>query len=568
MEWNAVVDLVNRREPWYKNNGLVVLNLCLLLPLMTASINGFDSSVVNGLQLLPDWQIFFHRPQGTALGFVNAAQNLGSLVAMPIAPYASDNIGRKPTLLLGSVIIVGGTILQTLAQNLSHFIAARALIGFGLCFATNAAPLLITELAYPTQARTSNFIFSNWRAPLTALYNSSWYTGSIVAAWATFAAFKGNGGSSWSWRIPSIVQGIGSILQCFLIWFVPESPRWLISKGKDTEAMQILARFHANGGHVRDPLVVFEWTQIRHALQLEREISKTTTWFTLFSSPGNRKRLRIILAIGLFSQWSGNGLVSYYINLVLEAIGIQDTQTKAWINGVLQVWNLVVAVSASLLVDRLGRRTLFITSTAGMLVSFSMWTLTTALFQTHGNVAAAKGTMGILFAFYLFYDMAYTPMLVAYTLEILPFHIRAKGFAVMNLTVCAALAFNQFVNPWALESIGWKYYLVYCGWLGFELCFVLLYVIETKGRTLEETATIFDGEKDELELHEVGTVAATQSLHALRDEGIVVSPSTHHLTFQLRPLDKSDFPQKEQEDRPVSSILASSSADFTTGRAF
>jgi len=95
--------------------------------------------------------------------------------------------------------------------------------------------------------------------------------------------------------------------------------------------MQILAKYHANGGHIRDPLVVFEWTrmfdrflrstyalltsprvEIRHALQLEQEISATTTWFTLFKSPGNRKRMRIILAIGLFSQWSGNGLVCYF----------------------------------------------------------------------------------------------------------------------------------------------------------------------------------------------------------------------------------------------------------------
>lgn len=90
--------------------------------------------------------------------------------------------------------------------------------------------------------------------------------------------------------------------------------------------MDILARYHANGGHIRDPLVVFEWTrerdvfllypciervasEIRHALQLEHEISETTTWLTLFKSPGNRGRMRIILAIGLFSQWSGNGLV-------------------------------------------------------------------------------------------------------------------------------------------------------------------------------------------------------------------------------------------------------------------
>ncbi|GJJ08646.1 hypothetical protein Clacol_002865 [Clathrus columnatus] len=490
MEWNAVVDLAIHKY----FTGLVVLNLCLILPLLTASINGYDSSVVNGLQLLPDWQSFFHKPNGTALGFVNAAQGIGSLIAIPIAPYASDGIGRKRTLLFGSLILVGGTILQVLSRNLTHFIAARAIIGFGLCFATNAAPLLITELAYPTQ-----------RGPITALYNSSWYAGSIIylysiAAWATFAAFKGSGGSIWSWR------------------FIPESPRWLISKGRDTEAMQILARYHANGGHIRDPLVVFEWTQIRHALQLEREISKTTTWLTLFKSPGNRKRMRIILAIGLFSQWSGNGLVSYYINLVLEAIGIQDTQTKIWVNGVLQVWNLVVAV-------------VIIPYAYEWSLAFAMWTLTTALFQTQHNVAAAKATMGILFAFYLFYDMAYTPMLVAYTLEILPFSIRAKGFSLMNLLVCAALAFNQFVNPWALQALGWKYYLVYDGWLVFELLFVLKYVIETKvlinltirtkGRTLEETATLFDGVQEGIELHEIGTIAATQSLHSLRNEGVI-----------------------------------------------
>jgi len=540
MEWNAVVDVVNRRHPWYRNNGILVLNLCLLVPLLTASINGYDSSVVNGLQLLDEWQAFFHYPQGTALGFVNAAQNLGSLIAIPLSPYLSDGMGRKRTLLLGSVIIVGGTVLQLFAKNLSYFIAARGMIGLGLCFATNAAPLLITELAYPTQ-----------RAPLTASYNSSWYAGSIVSAWATFGAFKGNGGSVWSWKIPILVQGIGSALQCFLIWFVPESPRWLISKGRDTEAMDILARYHANGGHIRDPLVVFEWTQIRHALQLEHEISETTTWLTLFKSPGNRGRMRIILAIGLFSQWSGNGLVSYYINLVLDKIGIEDTQTKTWFNGVLQIWNLIVALSASLLVDHVGRRKLFITSNAGMLVSFAMWTLTTALYQTEQNVPAARATLGILFAFYFFYDLAYTPMLIAYTLEILPFKIRAKGFSLMNLIVCAALSFNQFVNPWALEKMGWKYYFVYCGWLVFELVFVLRYVIETKGRTLEETATLFDGPQEELELHEIGAAAATQSFHALREEGVIdISSTPHPMTYQLPAL--SDRDQQTAKRRVVS----------------
>jgi len=103
-------------------------------------------------------------------------------------------------------------------------------------------------------------------------------------------------------------------------------------------------------------------------------------------------------------------------------------------------------------------------------------------------------------------------MLVAYTLEILPYKIRAKGFAVMNLTVFLTSAFNQFVNPWALQRIGWIYYVVYLGWLAVELLFIWFYVVETKGRTLEETAILFDGEDKREDLANMGGEAATVHL--------------------------------------------------------
>jgi len=82
-----------------------------------------------------------------------------------------------------------------------------------------------------------------------------------------------------------------------------------------------------------------------------------------------------------------------------------------------------------------------------------------------------------------------------------------------NITVCLTLAFNQFVNPWALDALGWKYYLVYCGWLAFELGFILRYIIETKGRTLEETAALFDGDTLPQEIVSTASEAATMSMH-------------------------------------------------------
>ncbi|KAL0955091.1 hypothetical protein HGRIS_004008 [Hohenbuehelia grisea] len=498
-EW-TIVDFIHR-GPWWHNRGILLLNICLLLPLLTSSVNGLDSSLVNGLQILPDWQDYFHHPKGVALGLINSAQSIGGLVGLPLTPLASDQLGRRAALFIGSMIMLAGVAVQCAAYSVAMFIAARVMIGLGLTFCLNAAPLLLIELAYPTQ-----------RGKITALYNSSWYFGSIIAAWSCFGSYDHASGSMWSWRVPTLVQAVAPVLQVILIWFIPESPRYLVSKGLEGQAARILAKYHANGGDERDPLVVFELAQIRHALRMEEEITQSTSYWNLLSTPGNRKRLRIIIAIAMFSQWSGNGLVSYYINLVLEGVGISSTRTKAAINGGLQVFNLIVAFTAAFLVDWVGRRTLFIISNAGMLISFSMWTLTTALFNQLHNTAAAKATIPLIFVFYFFYDIAYTPMLVAYTLEILPYKIRAKGFAVMNLTVYLTSAFNQFINPWAINAIGWWYYLVYVGWLLIELIFVVMCIVETKGRTLEETAALFDGDRQQQDLVHMGGEAATMTM--------------------------------------------------------
>ncbi|EJF64973.1 general substrate transporter [Dichomitus squalens] len=509
-EW-TVIDFIHRGA-WWRNPSIRVLNLLLLLPLFTASINGLDSSLVNGLQILPAWQDYFDHPNGRTLGLISAAQVIGSIAGLPFTPLSADHLGRKPTLFVGAVIMLAGVALQSAARTIGMFIGARGLIGFGLTFVLGAAPLLITELAYPTQ-----------RGKLTSMYNASWYIGSIISAWTCFGAYQGAGHSVWSWRIPTLVQALGPLLQVSFIWAVPESPRFLVAKGRESKAARILARYHSLTHDEQDPLIMFEMAQIRHALKLEKETSKSTSFITLFSTVGNRKRMLIIIALAVFSQWSGNGLVSYYINLVFEGVGIKDAGTKAAINGGLQVWNLIAAMSGALLVDKLGRRTLFIISNVGMLIGFGAWTLTTALFNTMDNKAAAKATIPFIFIFYFFYDIAYTPMLIAYTLEILPFSIRAKGFAVMNLAVSLTLAFNQFVNPWALDALGWKYYLVYCGWLIIELVFVVCYVVETKGRTLEETAALFDGEQQPQVLMQQGGEAATMSRNfAARGPGIWV----------------------------------------------
>ena len=146
------------------------------------------------------------------------------------------------------------------------------------------------------------------------------------------------------------MQGLPSVIQMALIYLAPESPRWLISKGRDTEAIKILAYYHADDNrfvvwcssfdrsrpdllyvilaHRDDPLVQYEYEEIKASLELDRGVACNVGWSSLFATVGNRKRMRIIIALAFFSQWSGNGLVSYYLNQVFETIGIRDATVQ------------------------------------------------------------------------------------------------------------------------------------------------------------------------------------------------------------------------------------------------
>jgi MFS family permease len=198
---------------------------------------------------------------------------------------------------------------------------------------------------------------------------------------------------------------------------------------------------------------------------------------------------------------SGNGIVSYYFNLVLEGIGITSQGQKTLLNGLLQLYNLATAYFGALMVDRLGRRFLFLISGIGMCISYLCWTIASAMYaktkDTDPNVAAGRTVLACIFFYYLFYNLAMSPLLVSYTVEILPFRVRAKGLMVMNLCVNAALVFNQYSNPIALKALDWKYYIVYTCWLAFEVVYMYFYVVETKGKngplSLEEIAALFDG---------------------------------------------------------------------------
>jgi hypothetical protein len=189
-----------------------------------------------------------------------------------------------------------------------------------------------------------------------------------------------------------------------VVWWIPESPRYYVSKGQPEKGLQILAHYHAEGNEA-DEVVQLEFTEITTALAMEKNSEHSSSYVDFVRTAGNRKRLLIVASFGLFAQWSGNGLVSYYLVLIMDSIGITDANKQLLINGALTSFNLVTNLFFSFFVDDWGRRPIMLVSSAGMLVSFVIWTALSAKYDAHASSSLGSGVLGMIFIYYLFYNL-------------------------------------------------------------------------------------------------------------------------------------------------------------------
>lgn len=384
--------LPDNGQPWYTKKHLLLLNYFALCMCLLSAANGYDGSMMNGLMALPQWFEFMDHPKGAWLGFINAVQALSSTLTYPFIAYFANRWGRKKGLYIGFFFLLLGALLQTFTPNIAGFVVGRFFLGQPSAWWGSLAPLLITELAYPPH-----------RALLTALYNCGWYVGSAVAAWATFATR--NYADDWAWRIPSILQIAVPILVLPAAIWIPESPRYLVSIGQSSKAREILTKFHA-GGDESSRLVDFEISEVENAIEADTTAANSTSWMDLFSTKGNRHRAFISMTLGVFTQWNGVGVVSYYLALVLQTVGITSVTHQTLISGCLQIWNLFFAVLAALNVDRVGRRPLFLISSVGMLVSYIVISGLSGSFAMTGASSVGLAVVPFLYIYFAFYDIA------------------------------------------------------------------------------------------------------------------------------------------------------------------
>ena len=346
---------------------------------------------MNGLQALPQWQEHLDNPTGVWLGFINAIYYVGTASNAPIAAAVNNRWGRKVGVYTGYVMLIVGVACCG-PNSEAAFLMSRFFIGCSTAYFTNAVPLLMNEIAYPTH-----------RGIVSALFMSGWYVGGTLAAFITFGTR--NMQSSWAWRIPTICQLIIPMMALPGLLMSPESPRWLISMNRTDEARVVLENIHA-GGATDSPLVDYEVSEISNAITIEREISANASYLDMVKTRGNRHRLFISISLGIFFQWCGNGVVSYYLAMVLTTVGITSVTDQTLISVGLNIWNLLWSVAAAFCVDRLGRRPLFFASVATMLVGYVIVTALSGAFANSGQPATGIAVIPFLFVFFAGYDLA------------------------------------------------------------------------------------------------------------------------------------------------------------------
>ncbi|KAK4945933.1 hypothetical protein LTR10_015026 [Elasticomyces elasticus] len=474
------------RVQWTKSPNMRKLYFYCIILCVCSATTGYDGSLMNTSQILDSWQTTMGHPTQVVLGRLSAMYSIGSIASLPVVPWMSDRFGRKTPITMGCVIMVIAAAVQASAMGQPQYEAARFFMGFGNSLAQLVCPMLITEIAHPQH-----------RAKITTVYNCLWNLGALICGWLAFGTQHIPG--TWSWRIPTLIQGIFSIIQLMFIWWIPESPRWMLSKDRNDEAMQMLAKYHADGDET-DPTVMFEYAEMKETIRLEFQYQKSSSYLDFIKTKGNRLRLAMIVSLGLISQWSGNALVSYYASIIYEGAGIVGQTQKLGLDAGNKVLSLIVSISCAFLVDRVGRRPLFLAATAGMLLMLICATITGQQYTATGHVGIGYANIVFVWLHGVAYAFAWSGLLVAYTVEILPYKLRAKGVFIMNLSVQVALTINNQVNPIPISKGGawygqnWKLFAVYTGWVLLELIWVYFVYVETRGPTLEEVARIFDGD--------------------------------------------------------------------------
>ncbi|KAK1497653.1 hypothetical protein CCUS01_13046 [Colletotrichum cuscutae] len=420
-------------------------------------IISYDAAMINNLNAVVPYRQHFEL-NSDMVGLNAAIISAGCIIGAPVVGHLVDRWGRKAGLGLGATSIIIGVILEASATKVAQLVCGRFLIGFATLINGSVPPMWTMELGAPRyKSMLADAVLVS--APFTAFFTTCIFLG----IW--------DKQSNWAWRGIMLGEAVPSVLALCLLPFVDESPRWLFHRGRTEEAIEILARLHANGDR-QHPLVIAETQEIMGTL--EHEEQHDGGWKELIAPGANA--------------------ILYFSSFLIAGLGIGNYGTIIQVNMGLLLWNAFCSLAGVFVIDKIGTRKALIFGTAATVVLFAILSGLSYLADQHpDDHRYAIGAIAVVGLFLL--AVSFSWMLLAYTYppEILKYSQRSKGVAISQAIGYAFSVLNLYTAPIAMEKIGWRYFAINGGWNLAILATAIWLFVDTKGGTLEEIDEIFYG---------------------------------------------------------------------------
>ncbi|KAG4973837.1 hypothetical protein JHK87_030658 [Glycine soja] len=454
---------------------------CAMLASMTSILLGYDIGVMSGaaIYIKRDLKVSDEQIE-ILLGIIN----LYSLIGSCLAGRTSDWIGRRYTIVFAGAIFFVGALLMGFSPNYSFLMFGRFVAGIGIGYALMIAPVYTAEVS-PASSR--GFLTS---------FPEVFINGGILIGYISNYAFS-KLTLKVGWRMMLGVGAIPSVLLTVGVLAMPESPRWLVMRGRLGEARKVLNKTSDSKEEAQLRLA-----EIKQAagipescnddvVQVNKQSNGEGVWKELFLYPTPAIRHIVIAALGIhfFQQASGVDAVVLYSPRIFEKAGITNDTHKLLATVAVGFVKTVFILAATFTLDRVGRRPLLLSSVGGMVLS--LLTLAISLTVIDHSERKLMWAVGLSIAMVLAYVATFSigagPITWVYSSEIFPLRLRAQGAAAgvaVNRTTSAVVSMT-FLSLTKAITIGGAFFL-YCGIATVGWIFFYTVLPETRGKTLED----------------------------------------------------------------------------------
>ncbi|KAI5460600.1 general substrate transporter [Mariannaea sp. PMI_226] len=460
---------------------------CSTFAAVGSLLYGIDSGIITTVIAQQHFVDYFDPFTPSIKGAVVSTFSAGAVFGVFFSGWSADALSRKKTIAIAAVIALIAGIIQASSVHIGMLIAGRVVGGFAVGMMNMTIPIYNSEIAPPRR-----------RGMIAGLHAQFVGFGFAAANWVGFGCSFASG--QFQWRFPLAFQCLPALVVLFGIYFLPYSPRWLLEKDRDDEALVVIRRLHGNIGY-DESFFLAEYNQMREQIQFEKSVGNAG-WREVFRTSGNRKRILLGVLVQVFTQLSGINVVNYYQTDLYKSLGMGG-HLPTLLAGIYGLVGPLANLICLYYVDSWGRRrTLWIT---GLLMAMDIGFVMglSGGYGSSNNMVAKGFTIAFIFCFTAIYSLGYNSIHYIYVPEIMTMAVRAKGTAISVVSnVLINILFNQ-VSPIAFKNVGYKYYSLFICTNLLGAITVFLLFPETKGKTLEEIGRIFGDEVIVAELDKV-----------------------------------------------------------------